>query len=75
MPYPNLFPLHSHVKNWTLSTDITELAEHWRLHIEEWKSTKALPPNVTPTEQWEPTYPVVLTTRRCLGFIGVSAEN
>ncbi|KAK4151922.1 D-isomer specific 2-hydroxyacid dehydrogenase [Chaetomidium leptoderma] len=54
--------------------DITELEKHWRGHIEEWKSTKTLPPTVTPsrTRQWEPTYPVILTTRKRSGFIGVT---
>ena len=54
--------------------DIIELANHWREHIEEWKSTKTLPPNVTPTRQWEPKYPVILTTRKRSGFIGVTDE-
>jgi phosphoglycerate dehydrogenase-like enzyme len=54
--------------------DITELADHWRGHIEEWRSTKTLPPNVTPTRHWEPKYPVILTTRKRSGFIGVTDE-
>ncbi|KAH6632552.1 D-isomer specific 2-hydroxyacid dehydrogenase [Chaetomium tenue] len=55
--------------------DVTGLANHWQNHIEEWKSTKTLPPKVSPSKQWEPTYPVILTTRRRSGFrIGVTDE-
>ncbi|KAG7290049.1 hypothetical protein NEMBOFW57_000041 [Staphylotrichum longicolle] len=55
-------------------TDITELARHWREHIEEWKSTKTLHPHVTPTRQWEPRFPVILTTRKRAGFLGFTNE-
>ena len=54
--------------------DITELASHWREHIEEWKSTRTLPSNVTPTRQWEPKYPIILTTRKRGGFLGFTDE-
>lgn len=53
---------------------ISELADHWREHIEEWKTTKTLPHNVKPRRHWEPAYPVVLTTRRRSGFIGLADE-
>ena len=56
------------------SHDVDKLADHWGGHIEGWKSTKSLPPGVTPTREWEPTYPVVLATQKRSGFIGVTDE-
>ncbi|KAL2172771.1 hypothetical protein VTG60DRAFT_2590 [Thermothelomyces hinnuleus] len=56
--------------------DITELAAHWRRHVDEWKSNRApLPPNVTPARLWEPSYPVILTTRRRSGFLGLLGDE
>ncbi|KAL2188932.1 hypothetical protein L209DRAFT_741923 [Thermothelomyces heterothallicus CBS 203.75] len=56
--------------------DITELAAHWRRHVDEWKSGRApLPPNVTPARLWEPSYPVILTTRRRSGFLGLLGDE
>ncbi len=56
------------------SHEVAELADHWRGHIDGWKSTKSLPPGVTLTREWEPKYPVVLTTRKRSGFVGVTDE-
>ena len=56
------------------SRDVTELASHWREHVDEWKSTKSLPPHVTSARQWEPKELVILTTRKRSGFLGVGDE-
>ncbi|KAK4248375.1 hypothetical protein C7999DRAFT_40385 [Corynascus novoguineensis] len=55
--------------------DIKQLARHWRQHVDEWKSTKSLALNVTPARHWEPTYPVILTTRKHSGFLGLVGGN
>ncbi|KAL2201466.1 hypothetical protein P885DRAFT_25643 [Corynascus similis CBS 632.67] len=55
--------------------DINQLARHWCQHVDEWKSTKTLPPNVTPARHWEPMYPVILTTRKRSGFLGLVCGN
>ncbi|KAK3309830.1 D-isomer specific 2-hydroxyacid dehydrogenase [Chaetomium strumarium] len=60
-------------RQWEADSD--ELAMHWRGHIRQWKQNpKALPRGVTPEKQWVPTFPVVLTTKRRGGFIGLANE-
>ncbi|KAK4234349.1 D-isomer specific 2-hydroxyacid dehydrogenase [Achaetomium macrosporum] len=54
--------------------NINELAKHWQEHIQQWKTSKTLPPGVTPTKQWVPKFPVVLTTKKRGGFVGLGNE-
>jgi phosphoglycerate dehydrogenase-like enzyme len=54
--------------------DVKMLARHWAAHVDEWKSTKNLPPNVGSYRQWEPVYPVILTTRKRGPSIGLDKE-